>query len=81
VEVRHESPTRYVSLDKTRDDVGVPYFMTKSQLIEAMVDYPDNIEIRVEFGINHHVPIEHLDEHHPEGVVGNKENYLLVIIE
>jgi hypothetical protein len=55
--------------------------MTKSQLIEAMVDYPDDIEVRVEFNINHHVPIERLDEHHPEGVVGNKENYLLVILE
>jgi hypothetical protein len=55
--------------------------MTKSQLIEATADYPDNMEIRVEFGIDHHVPIERLDEHHPEGVVGNKENYLLVILE
>jgi hypothetical protein len=55
--------------------------MTKSQLIEAMVDYPDSIEVRVEFGIDHHVPTERLNEHHPDGVVGNKENYLLVILE
>jgi hypothetical protein len=55
--------------------------MTKSQLIEAISDYPDSIEVRVEFDIDHHVPIKRLDEHHPEGVVGNKENYLLVILE
>jgi hypothetical protein len=55
--------------------------MTKQKLIEVLSDFPDDIELRVEFGINHHVPIERVDEHHPEGIKGTAENYLLLILE
>jgi hypothetical protein len=55
--------------------------MTIQKLIDELQDYPSNMEVRVEFGIDHHVPIERIDEHHPDGAIGTKENYLLLILE
>lgn len=55
--------------------------MTIEKLAEVLHDYDPDMEVRVEFGIDHHVPIERIDEHHPEGVKGSNENYLLLILE
>lgn len=55
--------------------------MTIEKLREVLADYASNMEINVEFGIDHHVPIERIDEHHPEGAIGSSENYLLIILE
>lgn len=55
--------------------------MTIETLLEALSDFPSNMELKVEFGIDHHVPIERIGEHHPEGAVGPNENYLLIILE
>jgi hypothetical protein len=57
------------------------HFMTIKQIKQVLSDFDDNVEVRVEFGIDHHVPIERIDEHHPEGAIGAKENYLLLILE
>lgn len=56
--------------------------MTIEQLLEQTtgLGFPMDMELRVEFGIDHHVPIERIDEHHPEGE-STKENYLLLILE
>lgn len=55
--------------------------MTIKQIKEYFEDFDDNMEVQVEFGIDHHVPIERIDEHHPDGAVGPNENYLLIILE
>jgi hypothetical protein len=55
--------------------------MTKAQLIKEMKDFPSDMEIRVEFGVDHHAPIERVDEFHQEGEETPKDNYLLLILE
>lgn len=55
--------------------------MTIKQIIDYIGNFPADMELRVEFGIDHHVPIERIDEHHPEGAIGPDENYLLLILE